>query len=100
MPKKFAALLTLCLLLSGCRPALPEATIQTPPATTQVPTTQTPTTQPPQFPETVLTDNDYCTVTVTGIDPDDLFGYSLKLRLENKTDRELMFSLRRVSVNG
>ena len=97
MKKIFAAALAMCLLLTGCRPALPEATIQTPPATTQAPTTQP---AQSQFPEIVLTDNAHCAVTVKSIDPDGVFGYTLGVLLENKTDLELMFSFRGVSVNG
>lgn len=50
--------------------------------------------------ETVLVDNDDITVVLTGTDPDDMFGYVLKLRLENKTDKTLMYSAENVSVNG
>lgn len=99
MLKKLAALAALCLLLAGCRPALPQATYRTEPAAPE--TTQAPTAQPQyQFPETVLVDNEHCTFTVKSIDPDGTFGYTLQVFLENKTDLELMFSLREVSVNG
>ena len=37
---------------------------------------------------------------LTDTDPDDMFGYVLKLRLENKTDKTLMYSAENVSVNG
>ena len=50
--------------------------------------------------ETVLVDNDDITVVLTDTDPDDMFGYVLKLRLENKTDKTLMYSAENVSVNG
>lgn len=50
--------------------------------------------------ETVLVDNDDITVVLTDTDPDDMFGYVLKLRLENKTDKTLMYSAQNVSVNG
>lgn len=52
------------------------------------------------FEETVLVDNDACTVKVTAIDADNIWGYTLKVYLENKTDLELMFSVSDTSVNG
>ena len=45
-------------------------------------------------------DNDDLTVTVTGYDPDSLWGYSVNLYLVNKTDKALMFSVDDASVNG
>lgn len=50
--------------------------------------------------ETVLFDNEYCTMIVTGFDPDNLFGYSMNVYLENKTDKNLMFSMDDAAVNG
>ena len=101
MLKKFAAMLALCLLLTGCRAASPEITTQSPqiaaPSATQAPATQ-PTQY--QFPETVLVNNEHCAVTVRSIDPEGTFGYTMQVLLENRTDLELMFSLREVSVNG
>lgn len=98
MRKKLTLLLTLSLLLSGCRAAPTETTGQ--PTQTAAPeVTQAPTTQP-QFAEKILVDNEACTFTVRGIDPEGTFGYTLQVFLENKTDLELMFSLREVSVNG
>ena len=47
-----------------------------------------------------MVDNETCTFKITGIDPDDLFGYTVSVYPENKTDLELKFSLRNVSVNG
>lgn len=46
-------------------------------------------------------DNEYCTVTIKGIDEDGMWGYSWKVYLENKTaDKTLMFSMNNTSVNG
>ena len=101
MLKKLTVLLALCLLLAGCRATPPETTGQ-PTQTTAPAATQAPTTQPtePQFAEKVLVDNEHCTFTVRNIDPDGTFGYTVQVFLENKTDLELMFSLREVSVNS
>lgn len=100
MLKRFAPLLALCLLLTGCRATPPVTTAQPPQAAPE--STQAPTTQPAQyqFPETILVNNEACTFTVRGIEPEGTFGYTLQVFLENKTDLELMFSLREVSVNG
>ena len=52
------------------------------------------------FEEIVLVDNEDITVKVTGINEDTIWGYALTVYLENKTDKNLMFSLSDVSVNG
>lgn len=52
------------------------------------------------FTEQLLVDDENCTVKITGIKDDSIWGYALKVLLENKTDLELMFSLDGVSVNG
>ena len=73
----------------------------TAPLQTTVPTTIVqPETTAPVFKEITLVDDENCTVTVRSIDPDSLFGYTLNVYLENKTDKELMFSVDKVSVNG
>lgn len=74
--------------------------------TTAAPETDAPTDAPEttaaavDFQELVLVDNESCTFKITGFEPDGLFGYTMKVYLENKTDLELMFSLDQVSVNG
>lgn len=56
--------------------------------------------------ETVVLDNEYCRVTVTGINEvpvegSDKNAHELLLELENKTsERELIFYAERISVNG
>lgn len=106
--KCFLILAALALLISvGCA-AAPAATTTTPTQQTTVPTTESPTTEAPTVPETTapafaeitLVDNETCTVIIKGIDEENLFGYALNVFLENKTDKELMFSLDEVSVNG
>lgn len=52
------------------------------------------------FEEITLVDNEYCTFKITAIDAKNMWGYTLKAFLENKTDLELMFALENVSVNG
>jgi hypothetical protein len=53
-----------------------------------------------QSTDIVLVDNDYVTAVVTGFDPDNLWGYTVNLYLENKTDTTVMFSVDNASVNG
>ena len=50
--------------------------------------------------EQLLVDDENCTVKITGIEDDSIWGYTLKVYLENKSDLELMFSVDGVSVNG
>lgn len=53
------------------------------------------------FQEVTVVDNEYCTIKITGIDPDNLFGYTLNAYLENKSaDKTYMFSVQSASVNG
>ncbi|MDD2427768.1 MAG: hypothetical protein PHV73_06710 [Eubacteriales bacterium] len=56
---------------------------------------------PVSFDELVVIDNEACSIKITAIDPDNMWGYTLKTLLENKTDDlSLMFSVERASVNG
>lgn len=58
------------------------------------------TTPAEAFQEIVLVDNDSVTFKITAVETDNFWGYTLKVFLENKTDKELMFALDNVSVNG
>jgi len=78
----------------------PIATTTTPIQTTVPATTTQPETTAPKFEEITLVDNENCTVIIKNVDPDNLFGYTLNVYLENKSDLELMFSVDKVSVNG
>lgn len=49
---------------------------------------------------TVLADNDVLTVTVTGFDPDDDWGPSFEILVENKTDKTLYTGIENISLNG
>ena len=51
--------------------------------------------------ETVLIDNDECSIILTGIEPESDLGYVVKARLENKSsDKTYMFSVDRAAING
>ena len=39
-------------------------------------------------------------MTVAGFEHDDIFGYTVKVYLVNKTDKDLMFSCNDASING
>lgn len=53
------------------------------------------------FTEIVAVDNDECTIKITDIDPDNLWGYTLKVQLENKsTEKTYMYSVESASING
>lgn len=93
----------LTLSLAACAPASETGTSAPTTGTTAAPTTTIPaTTKPeaPAFKEIVLADNEDVTVKITSIEEDAIFGYTLKVFLENKTDKELIFTVDDVSVNG
>ena len=48
----------------------------------------------------VLVDDDNCAVIITGYEPDNSWGYAMKLYLVNKTDHDMVFSIDNSSVNG
>lgn len=48
----------------------------------------------------ILINNEDCLIVVTGFDPDNSWGYAVRLYLCNKTDRDLIFSVENSSVNG
>lgn len=54
-----------------------------------------------QFEEIVVVDNEVCTIKVTGIEPDDFWGYAVNVYLENKSaDKTYMFSTESAALNG
>ena len=90
-----AALLTI-LMLSACSGET-DTPSETAPAITAVPAaaeSQTP------FEVITLVDDENCTVQITSVDADNIWGYTLNVYLENRTDLDLMFTLDEVSVNG
>lgn len=53
------------------------------------------------FEELSVVDNDHCVITITGIDPENIFGYGLNVYLENKSaDKTYMFSVSSAAING
>lgn len=55
--------------------------------------------QPDAFSPIVLVDNEDICVKITGAENDPIWGYTLKVFLENRTDKELMFTVDNVSLN-
>ena len=54
----------------------------------------------PESTDTVVVDNDTAKVVILGTEYDDIWGYTVKVYMENKTDRTLMFTTEETSVNG
>lgn len=55
----------------------------------------------PDFEEITAIDSEECTIKITGIDPENLWGYTLNVYLENKsTDKTYMFSVTNAAING
>lgn len=53
------------------------------------------------FTEAVAVDNTECLIKITEIDPDNMWGYTLKVQLENKSvEKTYMFSVESASING
>lgn len=54
-----------------------------------------------RFEPLVAVDNEHCKIMITGIDPTNIWGYTIKAELENKsTDKTFMFSTESCSING
>ena len=122
MKKKFCIICVLVMVLSlvGCI-----STVSNPSSTTDIGTT-TDATQPANisssatqdsnaaestqesgnisevdFDELTVVDNDACIIKITGIEPDNFWGYTLKVYLENKSaETTYMFSVTAASING
>lgn len=69
--------------------------------TPEAPVSDTPTPEEVPFTEVVAVDNENCVITITGIDPDNLWGYTLNATLENKSaDKTYMFSVSSAAINS
>ena len=104
MKKALSAVLAVALVLSlaACSSDSSQETSSTKPSENAT-TKPAPTTKPqeqPEFQETVLVDSDDLLFKITAITDDPIWGYTLKAHMENRTDKDLMFSLDAVSVNG
>lgn len=53
------------------------------------------------FTEMVAVDNDECSIKITGIEADNMWGYTIKALLENKSaEKTYMFSVETAAING
>lgn len=53
------------------------------------------------FEDLTVVDNEECTIKITGIDSENIFGYTLNTYLENKSsDKTYMFSATNAAING
>lgn len=92
------------LAVAGCRGNVeittPTQTTAPRPATSPQTEPTQPATTVPAFEERTLVENDSVVMKLTGILEDPIWGYTLKVYLENKTDKNLMFSVEDAAVNG
>ena len=52
------------------------------------------------FEEITVVDNEFCTIKITAVEPDDFWGYAVKAYLENKSsDKTFMYSVTSASIN-
>jgi len=85
-------------------PAAPES--ETESETTDESTAQADSDDPtetdlPAFEEVIIVDNEYCTAKITGIDPENFWGYTLNIYVENKSeDISMMFTIDGATING
>ena len=104
MYKKLITLLSvpvMVLSLAACgKDAAPVTTVPSTQLVETMPEPAIPETTVPEFTPIVLAEDENCTVIITGIEEDSLFGYALNVFLENKTETELMYTVDNVSVNG
>ena len=103
MKQKFTALilsLILALSCAACGDTEAPVSSQPPAAETTLPSEPTAAPESYVFPETVLEDTEELLFSITALEDDPLWGYTMKAYLENRGSRELMFSLDLVSVNG
>lgn len=105
MKKLVTLLLSLALVLSlaACGgEATPDASDDAPASSQNEECTENDNTENQiVFEEVVAIDNAECAVKITEIDPDNMWGYTLKAQLENKsTEKTYMFSVESASING
>lgn len=104
--KFFAVILTMFLVasMSACsgKEESPKETARAASETTAEKETETAeqTSQKAEFQEQVIVDNENFVFKITSAEDDGVWGYTWKAYLENKTDKELMFALNNVAVNG
>lgn len=106
MKKILSILLCFCLAFglascgTGSTPSTGDNT-SAPVSSETTPNSTSSETPVPDLEPVIAVDNEYCTIKITGIDPDNLWGYTLTAYLENKSaDTTYMFSVTTAAVNG
>lgn len=100
------AFLLVLAVLSGCRGNVEVTTPTLTPvpgeekATVPTRTETAPPSTPPAFEEQTLVETENVLVRLTGIKEDPIWGYTLRVYLENRTEDNLMFSVEDAAVNG
>ena len=113
--KRFIAILCVLIMIFAVS-ACGSESVQTPPADVEpdnavqnAPETEDKTDETDEdtapeikaFEEIVVVDNDDCTIKITGVDPDNMWGYTVNAYFENKSaDKTFMFSVTSAAVNG
>lgn len=114
MRKLSSLLLTLifCLSLAACSsgntdessPSIGSDVLSPASSEVESDTQEVESTQPEDeitFDEVTAVDNDECSIVITGIDPDNFWGYTLSVNLENKSsEKTYMFSVSSAAVDG
>lgn len=102
--KLFAAGLALSMALSLAACAAPPSSETAAPSTQGSSTATVPSTSAnldfSAFEPCTLIDNENVLFKISSVSFDSIWGYALKVQIENRTDKDLMFSLHDVSVNG
>lgn len=108
MKKQFTSLIaaSLALLLAACGSSAPSDTASTAATSTAESVAASASEEAPAeesapaFEAQTILDNEYCTMTLESIDENAMWGYTWKVYLENKTDKNLTFGMEDCSVNG
>lgn len=104
MKKQFTALaaFALSLLLAACGSSADtvQSTAETTASSVAEASSADSTEAVPEFQAQTIVDNEFCTMILESLDENGMWGYSWKVQLENKTDKNLMFGIDDCSVNG
>lgn len=101
-----ALFFTLLLSLTACgsTPAQPSPCADSPRTAASAAALPEPMSTPeptPAFEELIAVDNELCFISVTGLEPDGIMGYSLKVYLENRSsDKTYVYLVSDAAVNG
>ena len=99
--KKLLAIILVVFLLFSLAACDEQSPAQNPSGSPSGNPSENPTQPGTEFTELVAVDNTECLIKITEIDPDNFWGYTLKVQLENKSsEKTYMFSVTNASING